>query len=83
MASSSGLTFDKMMSKDHAESTKCGYHSLVKHFHEFLTVLKPAAIRGQGEVDLEQVTLEDVKGFFNHVLLGLGQHTCCKQQMSC
>ncbi len=42
---------------------KRGYSSLVKHFHKFLSVSKPAAIRGQGEVDLEQVTLEDVKGF--------------------
>ena len=43
--------------------------SMVKHFFEFLSVLKPAAIRGQGEVDLEQVTLEDVKGVFDHVSL--------------
>jgi hypothetical protein len=69
MASSSGLTFDEMMSKDRAESTKRGYRSLVKHFHQFLSVRKPEAIRGQDEVDLEQVTLEDVKGFFDHVSL--------------
>ena len=66
-AGSAALSFDEMMEKDRADSTKRGYKSLANHFVQFLKHQNPAVVSDEGSVDLVAVALEDVKAFFDHV----------------
>ncbi len=64
-------SFDEMMEKDHTDSTKGQHKSLSKHFVQFMRV--PSLNAGlvhedeSASVDLEAVTVEDLKVFFDNV----------------
>jgi hypothetical protein len=61
------LSFDEMMDKDRADSTKGQYKSLSKHFVQFLSVRNAGLVREDQSVDLNAVTVDDLKAFFDHV----------------
>jgi hypothetical protein len=57
------LSFDEMVDKDHADSTKGQYKSLSKHFVQFMSALNARLVCEDQSVDLNGVTVDDLKAF--------------------
>ena len=66
-AAPASLSFDEMMAKDRADSTKRGYQFLSKHFLRFMKHRKPDLVSDNFAINLSAVTSEDLKAFFDHI----------------